>query len=93
MEQFQIGSRQPLFFMHIPKTAGMSMRQYLGDQYYARDVCPAVRWHGLLGREDEVKRYRLVQGHFRYNLRELLAEGTRMLVLLRDPLRRTVSAL
>jgi hypothetical protein len=93
MEQLQIGARKPLFFMHIPKTAGMSMRLYLSGQYRAEDVCPAVRWHGLLGREDELKRYRLVQGHFRYNLRELLAPEARMLVMLREPLRRTVSAL
>jgi len=93
MEQLQVGTREPLFFMHIPKTAGMSMRLYLDGQYHAQDVCPAVRWQGVLGHEGELKRYRLVHGHFRYNLRELVAPDARMLVLLRDPLRRTVSAL
>lgn len=93
MEQLQVGTREPLFFMHIPKTAGMSMRLYLGGQYRAQDVCPAVRWQGVLGREEELKRYRLVHGHFRYNLRELAAPDAKMLVMLREPLRRTVSAL
>jgi hypothetical protein len=93
MDRFQIGTRGPLFFMHVPKTAGMSMRLYLDGQYHEQDVCPAVRWQDLLGHEDELKRFRLVQGHFRYNLRELLADDARMLVILRDPLRRTVSAL
>jgi hypothetical protein len=92
-EHFDVADREPLFFMHIPKTAGMSMRLYLSGQYRQQVVCPATRWADILGREDTLKHYRLVQGHFRANLRELLPEGTRTLVLLRDPLRRTVSAL
>jgi hypothetical protein len=92
-ERFDIADREPLFFMHIPKTAGMSMRLYLSGQYKQEHVCPATQWRDILDREDTLKRYRLVQGHFRCNLRALLPEGTRMLVLLRDPLRRTVSAL
>jgi hypothetical protein len=93
MHSFQIRARQPLFFMHIPKTAGMSMRLYLSEQYHPHDISPVLRWRGLLGREHELASYRLVQGHFQYNLRALLAKDTRVLVILRDPLRRTVSAL
>jgi hypothetical protein len=93
MDRFHVGDREPLFFMHIPKTAGMSMRLYLSGQYQTHDVCPAVRWHGLLNSERDLATYRLVQGHFRYNLRQLLSPETRTLVLLRDPVRRTVSAL
>ena len=47
----------------------------------------------MLGHEQEVRNFRLVRGHFRYNLRALLADDARMLVVLRDPLRRTASAL
>jgi len=93
MDLFQIGARPPLFFMHIPKTAGMSMRLYLSEQYPVHEICPAARWQGLLGREPELRSFPLVQGHFRYNLRELVATDARMLVMLREPLRRTVSAL
>lgn len=93
MDVFHIGRRAPLFFMHIPKTAGMSMRQYLGEQYHPCDICPAERWQDLAGGDRDPASYRLVRGHFRYNLRELVAQDARMLVVLRDPLRRTVSAL
>jgi hypothetical protein len=71
----------------------MSMRLYLSEQYDVQDICPVARWHGLLGRELDVASFRLVQGHFRYNLREMVARDARVLVMLRDPLRRTVSAL
>jgi hypothetical protein len=93
MDAFRTGSRAPLFFMHIPKTAGMSMRQYLDNQYQADEICPAERWQDLLDLNRDVGSYRLVRGHFRYNLRHLIAPETRMLVVLREPLRRTVSAL
>jgi hypothetical protein len=93
MDLFQIVTRRPLFFMHIPKTAGMSMRQYLGEQYHPHEICPAERWQDLRGREQDVRSFRLVRGHFRYNLRQLVAPDARMLVVLREPLRRTVSAL
>jgi len=93
MDVFQPGTRGPLFFMHIPKTAGMSMRQYLNEQYHPEEICPAERWQDLAGGARGVASYRLVRGHFRYNLRELVAPGAHMLVVLRDPLRRTVSAL
>ncbi len=93
MDVFEIGTRGPLFFMHIPKTAGMSMRQYLREQYHPHEILPVERWEDLRGNDREVSSYRLVRGHFRYNLRELLAPDARVLVVLRDPLRRTVSAL
>jgi hypothetical protein len=92
-DSFTTGIRAPLFFMHIPKTAGMSMRQYLNNQYPADEICPAERWQDLLDLERHVGSYRLVRGHFRYNLRQLVAPDARVLVVLRDPLRRTVSAL
>jgi hypothetical protein len=93
VEAFNTGSRAPLFFMHIPKTAGMSMRQYLNNQYRADEICPAERWQDLLAQERDAGSYRLVRGHFRYNLRPLVARDARVLVVLREPLRRTVSAL
>lgn len=93
LNTFDTGIREPVFFMHIPKTAGMSMRQYLDNQYHQTEICPAERWQDLLDLERDVESYRLVRGHFRYNLRGLVAPGARMLVVLREPLQRTVSAL
>jgi hypothetical protein len=93
MDAFLIGTRGRLFYMDIPHTADMPMRQYLDEQYHPDEICPAENWQDLHGREHEVRSFLLVRGHFRYNLRELVARETRMLVVLRDPLHRTVSAL
>jgi hypothetical protein len=93
MDTFQTGIRDRLFFMHIPKTAGMSMRQYLGEQYHPHEICSAERWQDILGLSGDLASFRLVRGHFRYNLRSLVAPDARMLVVLREPVRRTISAL
>ena len=86
-------ARGPLFFMHIPKTAGMSMRSYLAGQYLARNVCPASTWPEAAALLEPPSSYLLVQGHFHYNMRAALRPGTKAIAVLRDPLLRTLSAL
>jgi hypothetical protein len=93
MQVFEVARRAPLFFMHMPKTAGMSMRAYLENQYYAKDICPAVGWSDLVNSGTDVSSFRLVHGHFQYNMRSALPPGTKCLTVLRDPLLRTISAL
>ena len=93
MRVFEVARREPLFFMHIPKTAGMSMRAYLENQYYGQDICPAVSWPDLVRSGAEMSRYRLVHGHFQYNMRAALPPETKCLTVLREPLLRTISAL
>lgn len=93
MDRFQVTARDPLFFMHIPKTAGMSMRSYLAGQYSARDVCPANTWPEAAALLEPRSSYLLVQGHFGYNMRAALHPGTKAVAVLRDPLLRTLSAL
>jgi len=94
MNRFQVGQRAPLFFMHIPKTAGTSLRRFLADQYAAQDVCPACDWDSLaeLGCE-RLESFRLVQGHFDISLLASIAPAVKTLTLLRHPLNRTLSAI
>ena len=93
MQMFETPKRDPLFFMHIPKTAGMSMRAYLNDQYSPSVSCPATTWPAVLRLEQPIDTYRLVQGHFQYNLRAALQPGTKVVSVVREPLARTLSAL
>jgi hypothetical protein len=76
----------------IAATAAYPVRGRIPGKFTSA-LSAGLCWQDLLGREGELRRFRLVQGLFRYNLRELLADDARMLVILRDPLRRTVSAL
>lgn len=85
---------RPLYFAHVPKTAGTSFYAVL-DRYFAeRDICPwntrnylatepRERWQG----------YQLYRGHFGWRLHELLDREPWMITMMRDPLQREISAL
>jgi len=78
--------------MHIPKTAGRSMRMYLENQYAAAAICPAEDWRGAQTLPRPVRDYALIRGHFGFNMAQSAPEA-RILTVLREPLRRTVSGL
>ena len=66
-------SRPRLFFMHLPKTAGMALRLFLGNQYPVEQIMPANDWRQLLSVDAaQLGRYDLFQGHFACGLLDLL---------------------
>lgn len=86
--------RRPLMFAHIPKTAGMSIRETLRSQFPVEDVFPGTSWEQLRGKSvGEIRRYRLFSGHFRYFVRDFLPSDSITFTFLRDPVDRTLSHL
>jgi hypothetical protein len=86
--------RPRLFFMHLPKTAGMALRLFLGNQYPVDRIMPANDWRELLSVEPaDLADYDLFQGHFSCGLMDLLPADIEPIVFLRDPVARTVSHL
>src|SRR5438477_7867847 len=86
--------RPRLFFMHLPKTAGMALRLFLGNQYPVDRIMPANDWRELLSVEiADLDRYSLFQGHFSCGLMDLLPPDIAPIVFLREPVARTVSHL
>jgi hypothetical protein len=92
LPHFEIGARLPLFFMHIPKTAGRSVRMYLENQYDVDAICPAEDWQGVQALDRPLSDYTLIRGHFAFNMAQNLP-GAKILTVLREPLRRTISGL
>lgn len=86
--------RPRIFFLHLPKTAGMTLRLFFGNQYSVDQIMPANTWPELLGVETaELDRFRLFQGHFTCGLMELLPPDFAPVVFLREPVARTISHL
>ncbi len=77
--------------MHIPKTAGSSIKIFLDNQYLPAQIQPAQAW-GALARDFQYDEYLLTRGHFSFNMSQALP-GVKILAVLREPLRRCVSAL
>jgi hypothetical protein len=81
----------PRDLLHIPKTAGTSLRAALHDHYRAT-LCPAAMWDDFY-RDPALRtdNYRAFCGHFGIGLAIYLGRKLRVVTVLRDPLARTIS--
>jgi hypothetical protein len=63
--------RPPVYFYHVPKTGGMSLRSFLADQYLDEDLCSAQDWQSLAALDRaSLQSFRLFYGHFAVNLKQ-----------------------
>lgn len=86
-------AEEPIVFIHIPKTAGMSFTHLLERDLPAEDICPAYLWDELLTiPAADLARYRLIRGHFWLDMAaQLLGGRPRFVTFLRDPIERSIS--
>jgi hypothetical protein len=90
-----------MLFMHIPKTAGTSLRLALEAAYPERErmyLYPPADLEGAIAPRDfrslpEEERHRpsLIVGHFGFGIHDYARQPARYLTMLRDPLDRVVS--
>lgn len=95
---------RPIFFCHIPKTAGTSLRTAFERAFEPDEIVPQVtqiRQNGGLYPTIETVvatlasnpvPVRLLRGHYHYSLHEALDDPVKIVVL-REPVARTISAL
>jgi len=92
--QYSLQANDVMYFCHIPKTAGMTFRTIIEDQFDCEDVCPATLNAQLreLSLED-LQRYRLFRGHLGFsNLPGLLPDKRVInITVLREPIARVIS--
>lgn len=86
-----------LIHLHIPKTAGVTLRQIVDRQYPPNAILTlqtpeTEHWpelHAL--RIDQEQTVSLIRGHFSYGIHTLLQRPVRYFTLLRDPVERIIS--
>lgn len=83
---------EQLYFLHIPKTAGTTLRTFLESRFLVDEICPHLKLNAMLPHSAaELSRYRLFCGHHGLYIRNLLRTEPVMMTVLRDPLQRTIS--
>lgn len=82
-----------IFFSHIPKNGGMTLRFFLRNQFSNELVCPYDTWRPeiLMGAKT-LAQYHLFQGHMHYDLVKKIPT-TDVICMFREPVARTLSLL
>jgi hypothetical protein len=81
------------FFLHIPKTAGTTVRAHLERDFFPGAVLRVPNNEGVLElRESELQAYSVISGHQFYPFKDLLSHPVRVVTLLREPIARVLSA-
>ncbi|MBW4463826.1 MAG: sulfotransferase family protein [Pegethrix bostrychoides GSE-TBD4-15B] len=92
--QYSLQANDVMYFCHIPKTAGMTFRTIIEDQFACEDVCPATLNAQLRKLTlEELRRYRLFRGHLGFSNLPGLLPNKRVvnITVLREPVARVIS--
>lgn len=82
----------PLFFFHIPKTAGSTIQSTLAKHFTADEIVSAGDWTTLLELDPkQLSGAKLVQGHFYGSLEQVAGKQFNTFTILRDPIERALS--
>ena len=82
----------PVYFLHIPKTGGTTVHNFLASQFAEQVVCPAHVWHQLLPLPPEqIGSYSFIWGHFYAYLYRHAPMPMRYVTFVRDPVERALS--
>ncbi len=81
-----------VYFHHIAKTAGTSLRKFLTDRAGERNVSPMLRGVKFRDAMRDYGRYAVITGHIKALPGDRLPEDRATITLLRDPIDRTLSA-
>lgn len=88
--QLAASTQEKLFFLHMPKTGGLSTRYCLEEKYSSRD-CKAISSVHLEKNKDVFNRKKFVSGHFYFYDVAPLINDFKTFTVLRDPIQRVLS--
>jgi len=91
--EYKLHDDDILYFSHLPKTGGMTLKNIL-DNYFDYDtILPAYVWNELLSITPiDFHKYRFIRGHFGYQLHKSLPKKPVYITMLREPIKRVISA-
>src|SRR4026208_2316272 len=88
----QLTDNELLYFLHIPKTAGMSFTNFIKSQFAPSESNPDVNLSDFIKTPPEqIAKYKFIAGHFFYGVDDFIKQKPVYITMLRDPVERTIS--
>lgn len=94
LRQYTFKENDVFYYVHIPKTAGMTFRTVVADYFDSDEICPATLGHMMAQVNlQDLPKYRLLQGHLVYvDFKTLLPQKHLIhATMLREPVAQLVS--
>jgi len=92
--QYTLKENDVFYYVHIPKTAGMTFRTVVADYFCSDEICPATLGHMMAQvNPQDLPKYRLLLGHLVYvDFRTLLPQKQLIhATMLREPVAQLIS--
>ncbi|MBW4517313.1 MAG: sulfotransferase family protein [Timaviella obliquedivisa GSE-PSE-MK23-08B] len=92
--QYTLKENDVFYYIHIPKTAGMTFRTVVADYFHSDEICPATLGHMMAQvNPQDLPKYRLLRGHLVYvDFKTLLPKKNFVhATMLREPVAQLVS--
>ena len=94
MEKIILRKDDVLYFLHIPKTAGLTMIYILNGFFDYSSILIEHSWDQLLPQlPKNFSKYRFVRGHFGYGFHRQFPKKPICITMLRDPIEQSISSL
>jgi hypothetical protein len=92
ISRFWLTMNKPLYYLHIPKTAGTSLTSFLDAQFDRSQICHAQLLPELFNLDsDSISKYDFFRGHLWFDLNNYVGKELNYITMLRDPVQRTIS--
>ncbi len=86
-----------IYFLHIPKTGGTTLRDIISRQYKRENIftVPSLKESNAALNDlafEEKKQLEIVQGHLKFGIHEATDRPSQYFTILRDPIKRVISS-
>ena len=80
-----------LYFLHIPKTAGVTLYHILENNFDYESIYREHIWAKLFVKFPNLSDFKLIMGHFGYGIHRILSQEPLFVTMLRNPVERVIS--
>lgn len=92
VDEYNLKNDDILYFLHIPKTAGITFTTILEDNFDYDSIYTKRKYDELIcDLPQDFTKYKLFAGHFGYGFYKILSKKPVYMTMLRNPLERTIS--